>query len=103
MPAGVDSGSTLRLSGRGAAGPRGGGRGDLYVHLRVADHGMHVARGFFTPLAEQTRIALAEALFTYERWHVLVSSRRDAMAHGSTTRSPATASVARFRGGTWRS
>jgi DNA-binding MarR family transcriptional regulator len=30
------------------------------VILRVADHGMHVARGFFTPLAEQTRIALAE-------------------------------------------
>ncbi|WP_423797257.1 MarR family winged helix-turn-helix transcriptional regulator [Mycolicibacterium tusciae] len=30
------------------------------VILRVADHGMRVARGFFTPLAEQNRIALAE-------------------------------------------
>jgi DNA-binding MarR family transcriptional regulator len=29
------------------------------VILRVADHGMGVARGFFTPLAEQTRLALA--------------------------------------------
>jgi DNA-binding MarR family transcriptional regulator len=29
------------------------------VILRVAEHGMDVARGFFTPLAEQTRIALA--------------------------------------------
>jgi molecular chaperone DnaJ len=38
VPAGVDSGSTLRLSGRGAVGPRGGGAGDLYVHLRVAPH-----------------------------------------------------------------
>lgn len=38
VPAGVDSGSTLRLSGRGAAGARGGQPGDLYVHLRVADH-----------------------------------------------------------------
>ncbi len=38
VPAGVDSGATLRLSGLGAAGPRGGGHGDLYVHLRVADH-----------------------------------------------------------------
>jgi DNA-binding MarR family transcriptional regulator len=28
------------------------------VILRVADNGMDVARGFFTPLAEQTRIAL---------------------------------------------
>jgi molecular chaperone DnaJ len=35
VPAGVDSGSTLRLSGRGAVGPRGGPAGDLYVHLRV--------------------------------------------------------------------
>jgi molecular chaperone DnaJ len=38
VPAGVDSGSTLRLTGRGAVGPRGGGSGDLYVHLRVAPH-----------------------------------------------------------------
>lgn len=36
IPAGVDTGSTLRLSGRGAVGPRGGGAGDLYVHIRVA-------------------------------------------------------------------
>lgn len=36
VPAGVDTGSTLRLTGRGAAGPRGGRSGDLYVHLRVA-------------------------------------------------------------------
>ncbi len=35
VPAGVDSGSTLRLSGRGAVGPRGGPAGDLYIHLRV--------------------------------------------------------------------
>jgi molecular chaperone DnaJ len=38
IPAGVDTGSTLRLSGRGAVGTRGGGAGDLYVHLRVAPH-----------------------------------------------------------------
>jgi len=38
VPAGVDTGSTLRLTGRGAVGPRGGGAGDLYVHLRVAPH-----------------------------------------------------------------
>ncbi len=35
VPAGVDTGSTLRITGRGAAGPRGGANGDLYVHLRV--------------------------------------------------------------------
>jgi molecular chaperone DnaJ len=38
VPAGVDTGSTLRLTGRGAAGARGGAPGDLYVHLRVAPH-----------------------------------------------------------------
>jgi molecular chaperone DnaJ len=35
VPAGVDHGSTLRLTGRGPAGPRGGPSGDLYVHLAV--------------------------------------------------------------------
>jgi len=35
IPAGVDTGSTLRLPGRGAVGPRNGASGDLYVHLRV--------------------------------------------------------------------
>jgi molecular chaperone DnaJ len=38
VPAGIDSGQTLRLTGKGAVGVRGGGAGDLYVHVRVADH-----------------------------------------------------------------
>ena len=38
VPAGVDNGQTLRLSGRGAVGFRGGASGDLYVHIRVAEH-----------------------------------------------------------------
>lgn len=38
VPAGVVDGSTLRLTRRGAAGPRGGAPGDLYVHLRVRGH-----------------------------------------------------------------
>ena len=38
IPPGVDAASTLRLQGRGAAGPRGGPPGDLYVHFRVRPH-----------------------------------------------------------------
>jgi molecular chaperone DnaJ len=36
VPAGVDDGMTLRITGSGAAAIRGGVVGDLYVHLRVA-------------------------------------------------------------------
>jgi molecular chaperone DnaJ len=36
VPAGVDDGTTLRLAGRGPAGPRGGPQGDVFVHLRVS-------------------------------------------------------------------
>jgi molecular chaperone DnaJ len=38
VPAGVDSGATLRLAGRGAVGLRRGPAGDLYLHLRVRPH-----------------------------------------------------------------
>lgn len=38
IPGGVDTGSTLRLTGFGAVGLRGGGHGDLYVHVRVRAH-----------------------------------------------------------------
>ena len=45
VPGGVDGGQTLRLSGRGAAGPRGGGSGDLFVHLKVRSHPRFVRDG----------------------------------------------------------
>ncbi len=43
IPAGVDTGSQIRLSGEGEAGVRGGQPGDLYVVLRVKSHA-HLAR-----------------------------------------------------------
>ena len=37
IPAGVESGSRLRMTGEGDAGPNGGPAGDLYVVLTVAE------------------------------------------------------------------
>ncbi len=45
VPAGVDTGQTLRLTGRGAAGQRGGPPGDLFVHLRVRPHPLFTRDG----------------------------------------------------------
>lgn len=59
VPAGVDHGATLRLTGRGAAGPRGGPAGDLYVHLKVLEHERFERRGdeLWLPL----RVGVAQA------------------------------------------
>ncbi|MFZ0613528.1 MAG: molecular chaperone DnaJ [Desulfobacterales bacterium] len=38
IPAGVDTGSRLRLTGEGEASPRGGPPGDLYVFIHVEPH-----------------------------------------------------------------
>ncbi len=59
VPAGVDNGSTLRLTGRGAVGPRGGSAGDLYVHLRVAPHDRFVRDG--DDLVTEIRVSVAQA------------------------------------------
>ena len=59
VPAGVDDGTTLRLSGRGSAGPRGGGAGDLYVHLRVRPHERFVRDGY--DLVDELHVAMTQA------------------------------------------
>jgi molecular chaperone DnaJ len=38
VPAGVDTGDRIRLSGEGEAGRNGGPSGDLYVEVRVREH-----------------------------------------------------------------
>jgi molecular chaperone DnaJ len=38
IPAGVDSGSQIRLTGEGEVGPRGGAPGDLYIVIQVKPH-----------------------------------------------------------------
>ena len=38
VPAGIDESNQLRLSGEGEAGLQGGGRGDLYVLIKINEH-----------------------------------------------------------------
>jgi molecular chaperone DnaJ len=59
VPAGVDSGSTLRLANRGAIGPRGGPPGDLFVHLIVRPHDRFVRDG--DDLVARVPISFAQA------------------------------------------
>jgi molecular chaperone DnaJ len=59
VPAGVDDGTTLRLAGRGAAGPRGGAPGDLYVHLRVRTDERFQREG--TDLVAPLQVSVAQA------------------------------------------
>ena len=59
IPAGVDHGSTLRLSGRGPAGPRGGPPGDLYAHLSVTPDERFVRHG--DELHAELHVSVAQA------------------------------------------
>ena len=45
IPGGVDEEMTLRLTGEGEAGPRGGPPGDLYIGFRIKPHEFLVRRG----------------------------------------------------------
>ncbi len=59
VPAGVDDGSTLKVAGRGAVGPRGGPPGDLYVHLRVRADERFVRQG--NDLVHVLHVPMAQA------------------------------------------
>jgi molecular chaperone DnaJ len=45
VPAGVDSGTQVRVTGEGSAGPFGGARGDLVVSTRVREHPFFARQG----------------------------------------------------------
>jgi molecular chaperone DnaJ len=59
VPAGIGTGQTLRLSGRGAVGLRGGLAGDLYVHIRVAEHDVFWRED--DDIVTRLRISIAQA------------------------------------------
>lgn len=45
VPPGVDSGTRIRLSGKGEAGPRGAPPGDLYIFIHVRPHAIFTREG----------------------------------------------------------
>jgi len=59
IPAGVDDGSRIRVSGSGEGGTRGGPPGDLYVYLAIAPH--HSFRRDGTDLYVDVPIGFAQA------------------------------------------
>jgi molecular chaperone DnaJ len=46
IPAGVDNGSTIRISGKGEGGVRGGTSGDLYINLHIESHKTFIRSGY---------------------------------------------------------
>ena len=82
VPAGVDTGSTLRLTQRGAAGPRGGARGDLYVHLRVAPDDAYTREG--DDLVTEVGVSIAQAaLGTSLKLETLDGTENLVIPHGT--------------------
>ena len=59
VPAGVDDGNTLRLTGRGHAGGRGGQPGDLFVHLQVRPHAVFHREGL--DLIDELHVPMTQA------------------------------------------
>lgn len=59
VPPGVEDGMQLRITGRGEAGSRGGGAGDLYVQFKIAPDRRYQRRG--EDLLTQLRVPLTQA------------------------------------------
>ncbi|MDO5369656.1 molecular chaperone DnaJ [Paracoccus sp. (in: a-proteobacteria)] len=59
IPAGVESGTRIRLAGEGEAGVRGGPSGDLYIFVEVREHPIFIRDG--RTLACQVPVGMATA------------------------------------------
>ncbi|WP_134726418.1 molecular chaperone DnaJ [Paracoccus luteus] len=59
IPAGVETGTRIRLAGEGEAGMRGGPAGDLYIFVEVAEHAIFIRDG--RTLACQVPVGMATA------------------------------------------
>jgi len=90
--AGVDEGTTLRLTGRGAVGPRGGPAGDLYVRLRVRRHPVFERHG--SDLLHRLEVPMTQAALGV----VLDYEMLDGTEELQIPRGTRTGEVFRFRG-----
>ncbi|WP_454599363.1 molecular chaperone DnaJ [Qipengyuania sp. SM2507] len=59
IPPGVDTGTRIRLSGKGEAGPQGAPPGDLYIFVHIAPHAIFQREG--TTLATRVPISFTQA------------------------------------------
>lgn len=64
IPAGVDTGTRLRLTGEGEHGRRGGRRGDLYVDIEVEPHGRFQRSG--ADVLGEVKVSFSQAVFGAE-------------------------------------
>lgn len=64
IPAGVDTGVKLRVTGEGDAGEKGGPRGDLYVAIRVKEHKLF--RRHNNDIYCEIKISFTQAVFGAE-------------------------------------
>jgi molecular chaperone DnaJ len=64
IPAGVETGSRLRVQGEGEAGTQGGPPGDLYVVIHVAEHDQFERQG--SNLYEAVPITFAQAALGFD-------------------------------------
>lgn len=60
IPAGIDDGQSIRLSGRGAAGQKGTPAGDLYLRINVAPDKRFVRNGY--DLRSKAQISIKQAI-----------------------------------------
>ncbi len=64
VPAGIDQGQRLRMTGKGAVGPRGGSPGDLEIQVSIATHPVFERHG--DDLVHRLHISMTQAALGVE-------------------------------------